>query len=162
MEIKYSFAPVVDANTRVLVLGSLPGEESLALSQYYANPRNQFWRLMGEVLEGDLVSLRYEARLQALLSRGVGLWDTIGSASRSGSLDTAIRDHNANDLVTLAASLPELQVVAFNGGTSARVGQKQLGKEGGFKRIALPSSSPAYTLAFNEKREAWLRLRQFL
>lgn len=162
MEIKRSFAPVVDANTRLLVLGSLPGEESLARSQYYAHPRNQFWRLMSEVVERDLVGLGYEERLESLLSCGVGLWDVVASASRSGSLDAAIRDPTANDLPARVHSLPGLRAIAFNGGTSARIGQKQLGPSGGFERLPLPSSSPAFTLPYERKREAWLQLRHLI
>jgi hypoxanthine-DNA glycosylase len=161
-ELKRSFPPVVNAHVRVLVLGSLPGEESLARAQYYANPRNQFWRLMSEIVDADLVPLPYEARLAALLHRGVGLWDVVASASRSGSLDGAIRDHRANDLAALAASLPELRAVAFNGGTSARIGRKQFGADGMFDRVPLPSSSPALTMAFDLKREAWRALRSYL
>ena len=161
-ELKQSFPPVVDERVRLLVLGSLPGEESLARAQYYANPRNHFWRLMGEVMERDLVPLGYEERLQALLECRVGLWDIVGSATRSGSLDAAIRDHSANDLLTLAQSLPELRAIAFNGGTSARLGQKALGAAEDWARIPLPSSSPAYTLPFEKKLEAWLTLHRFL
>jgi len=161
-DLKRSFPPVVDERVRVLVLGSLPGEESLARAQYYANPRNQFWRLMGAVVERDLSALGYDKRLHALLECRVGLWDVIGSATRSGSLDAAIRDHSANDLLALAQSLPDLQAIAFNGGTSARLGQRALGEAGNWERIALPSSSPAYTLSFDKKLDAWLTLRRFL
>jgi len=151
----------VSPQLRVLVLGSLPGEESLARAQYYANPRNQFWRLMGEVVERDLAALVYEARLETLLSCRVGLWDVVQSASRIGSLDSAIRGHKANDLAGVVQSLPELRVVAFNGGTSARFGERQL--EGTVvERLPLPSSSPAFTLPFEKKREAWLKLRRYL
>ncbi len=104
--LKRCFPPVVDDRTRLLLLGSLPGEESLARGQYYANPRNQFWRLIGAVIERDLVGLDYEARLESLLAAGVGLWDTVAEANRTGSLDTAIRGHQANDLQSLADSLP--------------------------------------------------------
>ena len=159
--LKRSFPPVVNRQVRVLVLGSLPGEESLARSQYYANPRNQFWRLIGEVVERDLVSLAYEERLATLLSCRIGLWDMVESASRSGSLDAAIRGHRANDLAALVPSLPEVRAIAFNGGTSARIGQKQLG-HAQVERVLLPSSSPAYTLRFEEKRAAWLQLRRYL
>ncbi|HWW27731.1 MAG TPA: DNA-deoxyinosine glycosylase, partial [Caulobacter sp.] len=72
---KSGFPPVVDAHTHVLILGSLPGEASLAAKQYYGNPRNAFWRLMEGVLDAPLIALAYEARLAALLARGVGLWD---------------------------------------------------------------------------------------
>jgi hypoxanthine-DNA glycosylase len=160
--LKRSFPPVVDRATRLLVLGSLPGEQSLAQAQYYANPRNQFWRLMGEVIEADLVAMDYPARLEALLRAGVGLWDVVESATRPGSLDADIRDHKPNALAELAAGLPELRAIGFNGGTSARLGAKALGAETRFELVPLPSSSPAFTLPFERKREAWLRLRDFL
>ena len=162
LPLKRSFPPVVDIGVRVLVLGSLPGEESLAQGRYYANPRNQFWRLMSAVVGVDLMPLAYDVRLEALLKARAGLWDTVASATRNGSLDAAIKSHQANDLLSLIERLPELRATAFNGGTSARVGQKQLGNLAGFERVALPSSSPAYTLAFERKREAWLQLRRFL
>ena len=161
-EIKRSFPPVADARTRVLVLGSLPGEESLARRQYYGNPRNHFWRLIGEVTGTELVPLAYEEKLRALLDAGVGLWDTVGAAIRRGSLDGAIRGHQANALPELVARLPALRAVGFNGGKSAALGMKQLAGEPLLALITLPSSSPAYTLSFAAKREAWLRLRGFL
>src|SRR5687768_16698899 len=99
--LKHCFPPVVDARTRLLVLGSLPGEESLARGQYYANPRNQFWRLIGAVIGADLAALAYPQRLEALLAAGVGLWDTVGSATRRGSLVGNIRLRDANDLAEL-------------------------------------------------------------
>ena len=86
------FAPVVDAHTRLLILGSLPGDASLAAGQYYAHPRNGFWRLTGGVIGRDLVDLAYPQRLAALQAAGIGLWDVITTAHRTGSLDTAIRD----------------------------------------------------------------------
>jgi hypoxanthine-DNA glycosylase len=152
----------VDANTRVLVLGSLPGEASLAASRYYAHPQNGFWRLMGSVIGEDLAAQPYEARLATLLAHGVGLWDVIQEASRDGSLDAAIRDHRGNDLKALVATLPALRAVAFNGGTSAKIGRQLLGDAPGIDLVALPSSSPAYTLAFSAKAEAWSVLAQYL
>jgi double-stranded uracil-DNA glycosylase len=160
--LKRSFPPVVDSNTRVLVLGSLPGEESLARAQYYANPRNHFWRLIGAVIGRDLVPLGYEARLQALLAARIGLWDTVGSATRRGSLDGAIRLNQANDLAALAAGLPELRAVGFNGGKSAALGRPQLAGHADLALIALPSSSPAYARPFEEKLAAWIRLAPYL
>ena len=104
---KSSFPPVIAPDTRVLVLGSLPGEKSLAAQRYYAHPQNRFWHLIGKAIGQELEPLGYEARLQALLAAKVGLWDTVGSARRRGSLDAAIREAEHNRLADLAASLPE-------------------------------------------------------
>lgn len=160
--LKRCFPPVVDAKTRVLVLGSLPGEESLAQARYYAHPQNQFWRLIGRVIDKDLAPLTYEMRLEALLEAGVGLWDTVGSATRRGSLDGNIRDTRANDLVELTTAHPDLRAVGFNGGKSAALGMKQLQGDVRLALIRLPSSSPAYTLAFEAKAAEWMKLRSWL
>jgi TDG/mug DNA glycosylase family protein len=160
--VKQSFPPVVNGDVRLLVLGSLPGEQSLALSRYYGNPRNQFWRLMSDVTGVDLVPLAYLARIEALLHAGVGLWDTIGSARRQGSLDTAIRDPIRNDLEALITNLPQLRAIGFNGGKSAALGLRQLGGHERLALIPLPSSSPAFTLPYEAKRAEWLKLRRFL
>ncbi|MEA3066428.1 MAG: hypothetical protein QOJ27_2889 [Sphingomonadales bacterium] len=153
---------MVDAGTRLLVLGSLPGEESLARSQYYANPRNHFWRLIGPVVGRDLVPLDYRARLAALLAAGIGLWDTVGAATRRGSLDSAIRLQGANDLAALTATLPALRAVAFNGGKSAALGRPQLAARPDLTLNPLPSSSPAFTMAFEQKLARWAQLAPFL
>ena len=153
--------PVIDESIRILILGSFPGEASLSAGQYYAHPRNQFWRLIGAAVEIDLVSLAYEDRLEALLDARVGLWDVVASARRRGSLDAAIRDHSPNALPDLAAALPELRAVGFNGGTSARLGMPALA-ESRLALLPLPSSSPAYTLPFERKLEAWMALTSFL
>jgi hypoxanthine-DNA glycosylase len=159
--LKRSFPPVVDRRTRLLVLGSLPGEESLAQARYYAHPRNHFWALMGAVISRELVGLDYDARLVALLDARVGLWDVVASATRHGSLDSAIKGVAANPLAELAASLPDLRGVAFNGAKSAQIGRKALA-DTTLELIALPSSSPAYTLRLDAKLAAWTELRRFL
>lgn len=159
---KSSFPPVVRADTRVLVLGSLPGERSLAEGRYYAHPQNQFWRLVGGAIGRELEGLGYEDRLAALLDAGVGLWDTVASATRRGSLDAAIRDAEHNPLADLAASLPELRAVAFNGATSAKIGTALLAGSG-LALLALPSSSPAHAaMPFAEKQRLWRVIGEFL
>jgi hypoxanthine-DNA glycosylase len=161
-DLQYCFPPVANARTRLLVLGSLPGVASLAAGRYYAHPRNQFWRLTGEVIGRDLVPLSYDARLGALLDAGVGLWDTVAAAERRGSLDADIRLRAASDLPRLIGTLPQLRAIAFNGGTSARIGRAQLAGIAGMELIDLPSSSPAYTIPFERKLETWLALRFYL
>lgn len=130
--------------------------------QYYAHPRNGFWRLVGGVIGRDLVPLPYPERLEALKAAGVGLWDVIVSAHRPGSLDAAIRNAEAADLRSLVAGLPNLRAVAFNGGTSARIGRRSVAGVEGVTLIDLPSSSPAHTRPLAEKAAAWAVLGEFL
>ncbi|WP_321879106.1 DNA-deoxyinosine glycosylase [Paraburkholderia bannensis] len=160
---KRCFPPVVDAHTRVLILGSLPGEASLAHQQYYAHKQNKFWHLVGDVIGVDLPALDYEARLQALREHRVGLWDVVAEARRDGSLDSNIRDHAGNDLVALIDGLPALEAIAFNGGTAARLGERILGVHAQrFRLLNLPSSSPAYaSMNFAAKLVAWRALSDF-
>ena len=159
---KSSFPPVVAPDTRVVVLGSLPGQRSLAAVQYYAHPQNRFWHLIGKAIGVALQPLDYERRLAALLEAKVGLWDTVASAQRAGSLDSAIREAEHNALADLAASLPELRAVGFNGQASARIGMPQLAGTN-LALIALPSSSPANaSVPLAEKEKLWSRLGEFL
>ena len=154
----YSFPPVVSRNSRVLILGSMPGEVSLKAHQYYAHPRNAFWPIMGELL-GAGPSLPYQERLTVLDSAGVALWDSLRGCTRPGSLDSAIRDEEANDFSALFASYPNIAHVFFNGAKS----------EAAFRRhalpalddpkhafIRLPSTSPAHAgMTFDKKVEYW-------
>lgn len=160
MTLKQSMGPVGSDDAQLLVLGSLPGEASLAAQRYYAHPQNQFWRLLGHALDEPLAALDYESRLQRLAERGVGLWDVVGTARRVGSFDSAIRDHAANPLAAFAAGHPRLRAIAFNGQTAAKIGRGLLG-DFAPPLIDLPSSSPAYTLAFAVKAERWSVLANF-
>ncbi len=163
MELKRCFDPVVDQHTRLLVLGSLPGDKSLAAQEYYGNRQNKFWLLMSEVIGVELVPLDYSSRLKALLAHGVGLWDVVAEAHRPGSLDSRIRARNDNDLRALLARHPNIKALAFNGGTAAKLGIKVLGSHAANYRIEeLPSSSPAYTLSYAEKAVRWHVLRAIL
>lgn len=162
-ERKRCFDPVLDRHTRLLVLGSLPGEQSLAAQQYYANRQNRFWMLMSEVIGSELVALPYPQRLATLLAHGVGLWDVVAQAHRPGSLDSSIRQRADNDLPALLARFPAIRALGFNGGTAARLGAKVLGPHAARYRVFdLPSSSPAFTKPYAEKRERWLALREVL
>ena len=146
----------------MLILGSLPGEVSLAEQRYYAHPQNLFWRLVGHAIGADLPALDYHARLDALRAARIALWDTVASATRSGSLDAAIRDAEHAPLADLVATLPDLRAVAFNGRKSAAIGRPQLA-DSGLALIDLPSSSPAYaSMPYADKERLWARLADFL
>jgi hypoxanthine-DNA glycosylase len=161
--LKRSFPPVVDARTRLLICGSLPGDRSLAAQRYYAHPQNQFWRLLSPVVGRDLTAIDYQDRLIALLNAHVGLWDVIATAARTGSSDAAIRDHMPNDLEQLAATLPDLCVIAFNGGTASKIGMRLMHTHTElYDLVALPSSSPLHTIGVAGKQAAWMALRDYL
>ncbi|HEX8301885.1 DNA-deoxyinosine glycosylase [Sphingomonas sp.] len=160
---KHSFPPVVNKSVRLLVLGSLPGEASLAARRYYAHPQNQFWQLISAAAGIDLAALDYDDRLAALLEAHIGLWDVVASATRPGSTDAAIRDVEEHDIAALAADLPDLRAIAFNGGTALKHGLKQLGAAAkSYEIVALPSSSPLHTIGLAAKLPAWEGLRGFL
>jgi double-stranded uracil-DNA glycosylase len=159
---KRCFEPVVNERTRILILGSLPGEQSLVRQEYYGNRQNKFWELVGAVIDVDLRSLPYEARLESLLTHSVGLWDVIAEAERKGSLDANIRNESHNALEELVQTLPALRAVAFNGGTAARIGRKRLRLfTNRLVLVDLPSSSPTNTQAFSVKLQAWKALVNF-
>ena len=157
MDRKSSMAPAGSGDATLLILGSLPGEVSLAAQRYYAHPQNQFWRLLGAALGEPLAELAYEDRLERLSERGVALWDVVGEATRAGSLDGAIRDAIANPLRDFVQLHPQLRAIAFNGQTAARFGRKALSVST-IALIDLPSSSPAYTVPFDAKASRWAQL----
>lgn len=157
-----SFAPHVAADTRLLILGSLPGARSLAARQYYAHPTNQFWRLLGDVVARPLAAMPYAERLATLHAAKIGLWDVIRTAERRTSSDGDIRGAEAHDLADLVATLPDLGMIAFNGGKAATIGRRQLPDPGGIALVDLPSSSAAHTIGFAAKRDRWMRLRDAL
>jgi len=148
-------APAGSTDATLLILGSLPGEASLAAQRYYAHPQNQFWRLLGGALGEPLADLAYEQRLIRLAARNVALWDVVGAARRLGSLDGAIREVTTNPLRDYVAAHPRLRAVAFNGQTAARLGRLAIGDSGGIQLVDLPSSSPAYTIPLAEKAKRW-------
>ena len=158
MTLKRSMPPAGSGDALLLILGSLPGEASLAAQRYYAHPQNQFWRLLGHAIGEELAGLPYDDRLARLAARRIALWDVVGEARRLGSLDGSIRGASANPLTAYIATHPQLKAVAFNGKTAARLGRLALGAPIQIQLIDLPSSSPAYTLPFQEKARAWVLL----
>ena len=150
----HGLPPVIGPHTRLLVLGSFPGVASLQVQQYYGHPRNHFWPLLGALWQVDLKALAYVERTAWLLDHGMGLWDVYATCRREGSLDTAIRDAEFNDLAGLRQRAPGLAAVAHNGGESAR-GLRFTGTLG-LPVFKLPSSSPATaSWSFERKLAAW-------
>lgn len=145
----------------MLVLGSLPGERSLAARRYYAHPQNQFWHLLSPVIDVDLAALDYDARLAAVQRARIALWDVVATARRTGSTDATIRDAAPNDLAALIDRLPDLRAIAFNGGKALAIGRPLVaGRD--LAILALPSSSPLHTVGRAAKQPAWDTIGAYL
>jgi len=153
---KRSFPPVVGPRPRILILGSLPGEASLRLGQYYGHPQNKFWELLGAALGENLRALPYARRLSRLKARGAALWDVVGSARRRGSLDSSIRDERHNPVLALIART-RVRAVFFNGRKAADSYRRGGGTfPAGVAFATLPSSSPANaSIPWARKAAAW-------
>jgi len=151
-------APIITADTRLVVLGSFPSVASLASQQYYAHPRNQFWpivsALWGLTGEDDLRHQPYERRLQAARDHGLGIWDVYAHCQREGSLDSAIQGAQLNELSRLKEWAPGLRAIAHNGGESAR--HMRITQALGLPVVKLPSTSRAHaSWSFERKLHAW-------
>ena len=157
----HSFPPIEDSNARILILGSMPSVVSLRERQYYAHPRNAFWKVMGELI-GAGPELAYESRLQRLKSRGLALWDVLKCCTREGSLESRIDDSTieANDFQSFYQGHPRLERVYFNGAKAEQVYYKQVeplvSEYPELRYERLPSTSPANVAkSFTEKLRAW-------
>lgn len=160
-ELKVGMPQISRADATLFILGSLPGDASLAAQHYYAHPTNQFWRLLGGAIGERLQHLPYVERLARLAERRIGLWDVVASAHRRGSLDQAIRNAGHNRIEQLVHDHPRLCAIAFNGSAAAAAGRKLLGGVRGITLVELPSSSAANTRPFAEKAAAWAQVAQF-
>ena len=147
---------MIDDRARILILGSFPGAQSLAVRQYYANPRNAFWSILGEVFHFDCAAT-YSERLTALQSCGVALWDVLHSCRRAGSLDSAIdpKSMQVNDFGVLFARYPGLQRVYFNGAKAADLYRRRVRTDAAASYLRLPSTSPAHATKQGVKLAAW-------
>jgi TDG/mug DNA glycosylase family protein len=159
---KRSFPPVVDAQARVLVLGTLPGEESLRRGEYYAHPRNLFWPIIF-ALFGETPALRYAERLAFLSAHRIAVWDVCELGERERSADTAIRLEQPNAIDRLLNQHPLIRAVAFNGTTAQRLYDRDFSRRAALTYLALPSTSPAHaTIDFPSKLARWTALRDVL
>ncbi len=146
------------SDARLLVLGSLPGAESLRQQRYYAHPRNAFWPIMAELC-GFASDAPYDDRCEGLIAQGIALWDVCAAAKRAGSLDAAIEAPRANDFAGFLTGCPGISRVCFNGRTAEALWRRLVAPGLGRADLALtplPSTSPAHAgMGFKDKREAW-------
>jgi hypoxanthine-DNA glycosylase len=152
------FAPVADNNATLLILGSMPGNESLRQNQYYAHPQNAFWKIMGELV-GARPDLPYPQRLHALTNAHIALWDALKTCERQGSLDSDIQNESANDFASFFKQHPHITRVFFNGAKAEHSFKKFVS---GMQRLPqleffrLPSTSPAHAgMRYADKLQAW-------
>jgi TDG/mug DNA glycosylase family protein len=156
----FCFEPIADSNAGILILGSMPGQESLAAGQYYANRRNAFWRIMSDLLEFD-PNASYEARLQALKTARIALWDVLQSCTRAGSLDSHIDAGSitVNDFRSFFRTHANIQAVFFNGAMAESAYRRYVLPAVGCLPVSymrLPSTSPAHaSLSYEQKLHAW-------
>ena len=159
-----SFPPIANPTARMLILGSMPGKESLRAGQYYAHPRNAFWPIMGE-LAGALPTLPYEARIRMLKSAGIALWDVLASCKRHSSMDADIEADSIcpNDFASFFLKHPHITHIYFNGAMAERCFRKHVQptleaviEKRPPRYLRLPSTSPANaSMRYEEKLEAW-------
>ncbi|MDD2478286.1 MAG: DNA-deoxyinosine glycosylase [Victivallaceae bacterium] len=152
-----SFAPVLTPECHTLILGTVPGRESLRKQQYYGYARNPFWRLVGEICGFDH-ALPYPERLAALNRHGIGLWSLIKQCERPGSLDSNIKNPEFNDLAGLFVTYPNLKKICLDGKSTEKFLRRYQAKNPlpEFTLLVLPSSSPAHAaLRYEEKLIKW-------
>jgi hypoxanthine-DNA glycosylase len=159
---KRSFPPIVDARARILVLGTLPGEESLRRREYYAHPRNLFWPIVFGLF-GATPARDYAERLAFVMAQGIALWDVCELGERAASADSAIRRERPNAIDRLLEAHPMIRAVAFNGTTARRLYDRHFARRSDLAYLALPSTSPAHArLDFAAKLAHWTALREVL
>jgi hypoxanthine-DNA glycosylase len=148
--------PIVDDGARLLILGNMPSVMSLAARRYYANPRNAFWRITGEIFEFDGAAA-YDDRISSLIEAGVAVWDVLRHCRRQGSLDSAVERNSmvANDFESFFDSHPAIDRVFFNGAAAEKNFGRLVVLDRGQRYCRLPSTSPAQTMRYADKLAAW-------
>jgi hypoxanthine-DNA glycosylase len=148
--------PIEDAHARLLILGNMPSVMSLTARQYYGNPRNAFWRIVGELLGFDADD-PYQRRAEALRRHGIAVWDVLKSCRRVGSLDSAVEPDSmvANDFATFFTEHPSIAQVYFNGAAAERNFARLVAVDAPVTYLRLPSTSPAHTMGYADKLAAW-------
>lgn len=155
---KTSFLPIADKDTEILILGTMPGEKSLLLQEYYAHPRNKFWKIISSVTKEAIPSI-YKEKQEFLLKNKIGVWDVAHSANRKGSLDSAIQNEVPNDIPGFIKSQPKLKVIAFNGAKAESLFDTYFDRSRNITYVSLPSSSPANTgFTLEALRERWEKI----
>lgn len=150
-----SFPPFIDYETEILILGTMPGIASLEKQEYYAHPRNHFWKIIYTLFDQLPVSSIFEEKVQLLKKNKIGIWDVLENCERKGSLDIHIKNHRANDFQSLFKKYPKIKTIIFNGKESHKYFLKSFGQIKGITYRVMPSTSPANTMSFENKLITW-------
>lgn len=156
-----SFPPIIDNNSKILILGSIPGVKSLEIQQYYGHPQNKFWKIIYELFHEEFTE-DYHERINILKKHDIAIWDVIDSCERKGSLDSEIKNEEANQIPELLEEYPNVKAIFCNGGKSYKNLQKLLGKNFRIPIYLLPSTSPLHTISFERKFEDWKRILDYI
>lgn len=156
-----SFPPVISKDSKILILGSVPGIKSLEMQEYYAHPQNKFWRILFELFNEDYTT-DYAEKIDLLKKNKIAVWDVIDSCERKGSLDTEIKNENHHNILQLLNDFPSIKVIFCNGQKSFRTLEKILPDDPKIPVFVLPSTSPAYTIPYQQKLKDWSALKSFL
>lgn len=156
-----SFPPIIDHESKILILGSVPGIKSLEKQEYYGHPQNKFWKIIFELFEAGFTE-NYNEKIEILKKNKISVWDVIDTCERKGSLDSEIRNEESNDIKNLLQTHPNIRAIFCNGGKSFKNLKKILDKNSEIPVYLLPSTSPLHTISFEKKLEDWKIIKTYL
>ncbi len=153
-----SFPPFAHPDSKILILGTMPGVMSLTKQEYYAHKQNQFWKIMFSLFGQAPVPEIFSEKVQLLHDNRIALWDVLQHCEREGSLDSNIKNQVENDIPSLLAMHPKIRTIVFNGQQSHKFFIRKFAQIEGIQYLVMPSTSPAHTMKFEDKRKAWSAL----
>jgi len=156
----FSFPPIANPQSKILILGTMPGKDSLKFNQYYGHSRNAFWKIMFALFD-EPFSTDYNIKRALLLKNNIALWDVLKACKRESSLDSDIIEEEANDLLRFLKNHPSINQLIFNGKSSMNYFMKYA-KEISLPYKVLPSTSPAYTISIEKKLNEWSVITKFI
>lgn len=156
-----SFSPIIDSETEILILGTMPGIASLEKQEYYAHPRNHFWKIIYTLFDSVPISAVFEEKIKLLQTNKIGLWDVLAHCERKGSLDIYIKNQKENDFISLFETYKTIHTILFNGKESHKYFLKKFGQIKGITYYVMPSTSPANTMSFDKKLDIWAKILNY-
>ena len=159
---KQGLPPISNKDSKVLILGTMPGEKSLLAGEYYYHPRNCFWKLISTIF-GKEVPSNYQEKKSLLLNSKISIWDVCEVCERQGSLDNEIKEESPNNLEEFLRNHPQIKTIIFNGGKSAKLFDKYFDRSNRYKYYTMPSTSPANAgLSWEFKLKDWSSIKNFI